>query len=522
MKKIFLIGAALISITIAGCKRMLDSSPNYEYSDENFWKTQNAADAALSACYSVLAQEGLYGGSATPLYEETVTPNAYNYANSAGWNAIAQGNQSASTGGILSLRWTQAYQGIGRCNIFLANVDRIPKMDESLKDRMKGEAHFLRALFYFNLENYWGDVPLVLGPPDKDKQTTLPRTPRVQVVDQMLKDLDSAETVLPWKYGSADLGRATKGAAMSLKAKILLFEASPLFNTNNDKTKWTDAAAAAMAVIDSASKTGYGLYPDYRGLFMPENENNQEVIFDVQFMYPKEATSFDVVDRQFNTNAPLLYLAQSYEMKNGLPITDPASGYDPNNPYAGRDPRLYATIVFPGDMYMGATVSNTRFAITGFGVEKYSVYDSSEASKDLQSLNQNQSYINYIVLRYADILLMYAEAQNEAVGADPSVYGAIDAVRERAGMPDIPEGLSQDAMREVIRHERQIEFACEGYYYNDIRRWKTAEKVMNGAIYTWDDKPIEVRKFDPAKDYWWPIQQAQLDLDPNLKQNPHY
>jgi hypothetical protein len=428
----------------------------------------------------------------------------------------------ASTGGIISSRWGDSYSGIGRVNSFIANVDKVPDMSEDLKTRMKGEAHFLRALFYFNLENYWGDVPLVLDPPNPDTQDTLSRTPREQVVQQILKDLDSAEMVLPLKYGSSDVGRATKGAALALKAKVLLFEASPLFNTSDDVNRWKTAADTLKAVMDLASAAGYGLYPNYRTLFLPENENNQEVIFDVQFIYPLEGNSFDLIDRQYNSNAPLLGLADAYQMKNGLPISDPLSGYNPDSPYVNRDPRLYATIVFPGDTYMGSTVKSSRFAITGYGVEKYSIYTEDKPPSDLADLKSGQSYTNYMVIRYADILLMYAEAQNEYAGPDATVYDAINKVRERAGMPDLPDGLSKEAMRDAIHDERRVEFAAEGYYYNDIRRWKTAENVMNATIYTWDDSPIETRNFDPAKDYWWPIPQTELDLDPNLEQNPGY
>jgi hypothetical protein len=171
---------------------------------------------------------------------------------------------------------------------------------------------------------------------------------------------------------------------------------------------------------------------------------------------------------------------------------------------------------------MGTTVSDSRFAITGYGVEKYSIYTDAKPPAELADLKGGQSYTNYIVLRYADILLMYAEARNEYVGPDASVYDAINKVRARAGMPDIPMGLSQTDMRKAIHLERRIEFACEGYYYNDIRRWRTAEVVMNAPIYSWDGSEIEVRKFNPGRDYWWPIPQAQLDLNSHLKQNSGY
>ncbi len=511
-----------LAICFSACNdNLLNFQPHDRYTEGNYWTDATSANRYLTACYAVLRSSGLYGGDATPLWEETASPNAYNKDNTDSWNAIAKGTQTSGSGGIIAKRWSLCYQGIGRCNSLLERINKV-SMNKGLKRRMKGEAYFLRALFYFNLENYYGDVPLILDPPNPATQANLPRTPREDVVHQMLTDLDSAAHILPLKYSGGDIGRATKGAALALKAKILLFEASPLFNPDNDIQRWGKAGSAAMDVINLADKAGYGLFPNYRNLFLPENENNKEVIFDVQFIFPDEGNSFDLIDRQYNNNAPLLGLVNAYEMKNGLPITDPSSGYDPNDPYKDRDPRLAATIVYPGAQFMGKTVSNTHFAMTGFGLKKYSVYTESAPDPKLADLKGGQSYTNYIVLRYADILLMYAEAKNEFSGPDASVLDAINKVRERADMPDIAPGLSQDSLREVIRHERRIEFAGEGYYYNDIRRWKTAEKVMNTQIYTWNNKAIETRKFNPSRDYWWPIPLEERDLNPMLDQNPLY
>lgn len=311
---------------------------------------------------------------------------------------------------------------------------------------------------------------------------------------------------------------------MAVKARVLLYEASPLFNSSNDVQKWQAAADAAKAVIDLPG-TGYGLYPDYRGLFLPQNENNKEVIFDVQYIFPGLGTSFDLIGKQYNTNAPLLDLAQAYYMNNGLPISDPASGYDPANPYSNRDPRLYGTIFFPGDTLMQVKVTNTRFAVTGYGMKKYTIYDKGPAPAGQSDLKGGQSETNFIILRYADILLMYAEALNEASGPSPEVYDALNAVRQRVKMPAIDPSvtpLTQAELRQIIHHERRIEFAGEGLYYNDIRRWKTAETLLNASIKKYDGSQIEVRTFDPSRDYFWPIPLTETDLNPNLEQNPGY
>src|SRR5690606_25756794 len=161
----------------------------YKYVESNFWETEAAVNAALTGCYAPLTYSGLFGGEATPLWEETASPNAYNYSNSMGFNFIAEGKQEPSSTGIIPNSYHDCYTGIGRCNTFLDHAGQVP-IEEATFDRMRGEAHFLRALYYFELENYYGGVPLILDPPDKETQGQLPRTPREEVVQQVLKDLD--------------------------------------------------------------------------------------------------------------------------------------------------------------------------------------------------------------------------------------------------------------------------------------------------------------------------------------------
>lgn len=528
MQKIFIIAGSACLLLTAGCNTdLLNTKPTDRYTESTFWQTPETANAGLISCYSTLRNDGIFGGkganNTTALWEETASPNAYNYSNSMSYNAIAGGLQNSTTGGVVSGRWGDAYQGVGRCNTFLVRIDGVPGMDANTVTRMKGEALFLRGLYYFMLENYYGDVPLILEEPDKETQADLPRTPRAQVVTQILKDLDSAAIKLPWKYTAAtDKGRATKGAAMGLKARILLYEASLLFSGSNDAAKWKAAADAAKAVMDATTNTGYGLFADYRSLFLPANENSREVIFDVQYVWPDQGNSFDLICRQYNTNAPLQDLAKAYLMKSGKPITDATSGYDPAQPFVDRDPRLNATFTYPGDTYMGKVIDEKRFAITGYGMKKFSIYDKETPPADKASLVDRQSETNFIVLRYADILLMYAEAQNEAAGPDGTIFDALDAIRLRVGMPVIDRSLSQTQLRDVIRLERRVELAGESLYYNDIRRWKTAEVVLNTDIYDYKDARLETRKFNPARDYWWPIPLGETDLNPALEQNPFY
>ena len=501
---------------------LLDRDPDYKYTESTFWQTEAAANAALTGVYAELTYKGLFGGDATPLWEEGATPNVYCYSGGTqGFDLIGRSQQSASTEGVIADRWKQCYQGIGRANTFFAHIGDVG-LDAEKQSEMEGEVYFLRALFYFQLATYYGGVPLILEAPDPDTQISLPRNTREEVIQQVLADLAIAADRLPVKQTGTDIGRATKGAALALKARVLLYEASPLLNETNSTEKWQAAADAAKAVIDLASEAGYDLFTDYRGLFLPENENNQEVIFDVQYIFPDVTHSFDLIDAQYNTNAPLQDLVDAYEMKNGLAITDPASGYNAEKPYENRDPRLEATVVYPGALYKGEPASASYYKQTGYAMKKYSIYDKEKPSADKADLKGGQSETNFIILRYADVLMMYAEALNEVDPGNPAILESLNKIRKRVDMPNIATGKPQNEMREIIRKERRIEFVGEALYYNDIRRWKTAEIVMNAPIKTWENSVIETRKFNKARDYWWPIPQVELDLNPNLEQNPNY
>jgi len=260
----------------------------------------------------------------------------------------------------------------------------------------------------------------------------------------------------------------------------------------------------------------YILFSDYRGLFYLENEFNKEIIFDIQFKTPDYTNGFDnILEVQMNC-APTLDLANNYLMTDGMSYLE-STLYDPANPWENRDPRFHKTIVVPGYMYLGRIVPESKYFSTGFGFKKYTTYKDDVAQPVI--LN---SEINFIVLRYADVLLMYAEAQNEAVGSDETVYAALNQIRVRAGMPDIPEGLTQDQMRQVIRLERRIELANEALYYSDIRRWRTAETVMNTTVLSRTGQLVQTRTFNANRDYLWPIHEITIQDNPNLEQNPNY
>lgn len=514
-------------LVIAGLLTACDLTvvPTDKYDQETFWLGDKTARAGLAGCYAVLTEQSLYGNAA-PLWEEAATPNAYNYDNRQGWNSIALGTHTADQA-VFNGRWTAAYRGIGRCNALLDNIDRNTILARTEIDQMKLEARFLRALYYQVLVTYYKDVPLITTEAQID-QKDLPRTPYEDVVNFIVTELNEIAVLLPLRYTNrTDQGRPTRGAALALKARLLLFEASPLISTTNSPAKWTAAANAAKAVMDLGV---YGLYNNYRNLFLVAAENGTESIFDVQYIdEPNMGSSFDVTLRQFNNAAPIKNLIDSYWMIDGNPRS--SSAYAGSAPYEDMDPRFKMTIVYPGATFMGENVradgNNVLFKTpqTGFTFKKYSIYDASAPiSTEQAQLGENRSEINYMILRYADILLMYAEAKNELGELTADVWdNTIGAIRRRAGFSHANAlsypGNDPNVLRDHIRYERRIEFAGEGFYYNDIRRWKLAEAVMPGPIQKHDGTNIITRTFDANRDYWWPVSTTQTELNPNLRPN---
>ena len=222
---------------VFGCNGILDTVPKNRYTEETFWLTEQQADAGLTACYTTLRRPGIYGGGswATPLWEETATPNATDYNSASGFFRIAEGIHDASNSGIINNRWAHAYEGIGRCNIYLAKVLDIT-MAEAKRNQGMAEAKFLRALYYSLLINYYGDAPLILDPPVKE-HNVLPRNKKEQIFDQIIKDLDEAAAVLG--EVPTQTGRVTKGACYALKARQYLYHG-----------KFAEAASAAKQVMD--------------------------------------------------------------------------------------------------------------------------------------------------------------------------------------------------------------------------------------------------------------------------------
>lgn len=527
----------LVFFLLPSCKK-LDLAPTDRFTDVNYWTTTTKANAVLSTAYSQMFNNNRF------FLNEAMSDNAYNgRGDNEGAASLAAGTYDPSLGRIRS-EWNDHYAGIKTCNLFLENVDRVTDMDPGLKERMKGEARFLRAFQYFQLMTWFGDVPLFDKDISLEESFSIPRTPRAQVLDFVLKELDAALPLVPKNtdYAAADKGRITKGAVLGLKARVLLYEG-----------RWQEVATTCEAIMGGTNGT-HSLFPSYEGLFLPQNENNNEVLLDMQYV-PTDRTYNNLFDyaplsvgARLNNLAPTQELVNSYLMATGKSITDPGSGYDENNPYVDRDPRLTYTIVYDGykwkkpdgsvktiyikpgtdpdpnkpDEYAAGGVSSP----TGYYLRKY--YDPT-------SITNFVSGLNLILIRYADVLLMYAEARNELGTLDASVWDqTIGALRRRAGFAEpgalnFDAGLGQSGLRSVIRNERRTELGMEGLRIFDIRRWKIGEQVLNGWAHGAKFGPPSVdngyiranqRVFDANKHYLWPIPRDERAINPNLTQNP--
>ncbi len=463
------------------------------------------------------------------VYFDCASDNAYNPFPWENWQVQATGYATANEFGQNYMR----YDKITRCNNFLANIDR-PEMSEELRTRLTSEVRFLRAWHYFLKVTLYGDVPLVNEVLDI-KNSNLPRTPKAEVEQFILDELTEIAPTLPDKYRGGDVGRVTKGAALTLRARMEIFKGD---------------YAACAATCEQIMKLGYSLFQDYKGLFKIANVNNEEVIMDVQYVENLAKNSILGVMPPASVGGwssinPTQALVDTYECMDGKTIKE-STNYNPKDPYKDRDPRLAATIIYPGCLYEGSYFNSIDIKDpTG---DYYAPYGRSKTGYHPRKYIDNLSDyadmwntgMNAIVMRYAEVLLMYAESKIELSQIDESVYKALNDIRKRAGMLEVDRTVynNQAKMRELVRRERRVELAMEGLRWFDICRWRIAEEVMPGQVYgallgtvdagtgalnlTDERIKVEIRLFDPAKNYLWPIPQSVIDATPAIEQNPGY
>lgn len=508
IKTTIICGALFLGLS--SCESYLDILPDDKITSETFWTSVEDANLALNGTYSVLRNSYIYGYGGG---YDACTPNAYQWAHWEGQQMqVGDGSIFSGSGGIVSGRWQAGYKGIYRCNYFLENIDKIPNLSVSEKEIMLGEVYFLRGLFYDVLVRSYGGVPLITSTVTAEEARNVARASSEDIWEQIHSDYDKAIERLP-KDASIN-GHATLGAALGMKMKAYLFT-----------SQWNKVLEYCDK-IDALNK--YELYPTYYGLFQYENEGNTETLFSLSFMDGANSQG-SVFDRYWqpqnlkygidgsNSVAPTQLLVDEYETIDGTPI-------DPNNPYHNRDPRLDFTILRPGAYFQGqlypVEIKNHTGQKVGFGIRKYTI--------ETMQVVGNQSPLDFMILRYADVLLCRSEAMIET---NQNIAGAIDIINrirtERQDVKILPlrNILSQEEARKCLRHERRIELALEGQYWDDIKRWNAGPELYPCSVKGGLGELIQIKfpnGYDLNKNNLLPIPDSEIALNSKLIQNPGY
>lgn len=528
-------------MTVVSCQDdFLDKVRNDELSAASFWSNEADANAGLIAIYDALeTQRGEFGWAALGLFD-LLTP--IGNSRDGRIRSIAEGTHDPNTNRIGTL-WNNMYKGVVRANDFLTHIDDIAFIGSDVderKNRMIGEARFLRAMYYYMLVEFYGDVPLFTTVPGID-DATAPRAPKNEVLSLIKEDIASAVANLPTP-GDEEVGRGTSGAALALRVKVALHEKD-----------WDTAASAAEDIINLGK---YGLVPDYANVISIDNENNEEVIFDVEHIFMNDAENGGVVEKMYAFRSssgngwtwvqPTMWLVDQYER-----IVDaPVEGVDyvnedpsriPNEVYEyfeGRDPRMDHTIIRAGSHFLDKTNTDILYphdfqavnhSQVGMHMRKYVIPgEGTSANTD--------SPLDYVIFRYADILLNYLEAvaMRDGVGSvSQSILDqTINAVRARAS-DQLPLYTAGNITMNDIYTERIRELAMEGWTYFDMKRNSMIEMnngfevkgftVVAGESIDFNPNVINrTRVFDPAIHYLFPIPLSELERGENLTQNQGY
>ncbi|MXV13776.1 RagB/SusD family nutrient uptake outer membrane protein [Hufsiella ginkgonis] len=592
MKKIYIFSWVFILFAAASCKKG-------GFLDTKTTATINAATTFADSTNTMDFLAGLYSDIAYN-YQIASAHNLMDYSKNAdegegrypaGGNydkIFTQGTFASGFFNQQQTEWTLFYSVIRNCNIFLANVDKSP-LSAAKKKRVKAEARFIRALHTFYAVRSFGGIPL-LGDDvfDTDAEAVQKRSTYEECVNYIVSELDAISGELPLSYNGLDFGRITKGACLGLKSRMLLFAASPLYNGGGtapsdaelqkllcypaaDNNRWEKARLAAKAVMDmgiyslvtdnttkwggNPTGLGYGFYKTFI------TRNNSEFILPRPLPTGKQMETYGNPKSRGGANFycyPTQELVDWFPTINGKPIaTDIKSasnplGYDASNPYVNRDPRLSATVVYNGgllflnstktlsavDTYVGAASGDGIVALSSNTATITGYYWRKMCDENASVQGGNNVDRSLPVIRYAEILLNYAEATNET-GNAVEAMNTLKLLRARAGinagadgMYGLPASPAKDDARLIIQNERAIELAFEQHRIWDIRRWKLGPQLdgkfvhgmqitRTGTTYTY--KKIDVRtRYFKDNYYYFPIPKDDVTINPSLLQNPGY
>ncbi|MBB2151397.1 RagB/SusD family nutrient uptake outer membrane protein [Pedobacter gandavensis] len=550
MKKILYLPLVVFALSIqTSCKKSsLDRVPQDQISSATFWTSQNEARLALNGCY------GYLNGGYSNVYDDGSSDNAYaQYP----WESTATSVSAGDIDATLDLGYNSRYVFIRKYNYFLDNVDKVP-MEDVMKRRFIAEARALRAITYFDLARTFGAVPLLTKSYVDPQETAVAPTAEADVIAFCLAELTSAAVDLPATYVGGtgnETGRITSGATWAIKSRIQMYYG-----------KWADAVASTKVIMGM----GYKLFrvtavtPDilkddysslvtfadaaekekfYKGLasyeqqFWTVNENSKEVILASQSITNSSyeygnglRTLLPPSDLGgWSSITPTQELVNAYWDKTGHTFAAPtaaqrATNYNNGKPtttyfdeFKNRDTRLYASVLFPSNPWNSFNAGYTFTWGRGGNNNSKTGYNFKKMVDPAYIENDWDGAQDFPIIRYAEILLSYAEAQNEVSGPDASVYDALNDVRDRSGMPTVDQTVfnSKETVRELIRNERRIELAGEGQRNADIRRWNIGKNVMK-STYDLTNSIVQERNWQD-KFKVMPYPQSALDHNANLK-----
>ncbi|WP_315361541.1 RagB/SusD family nutrient uptake outer membrane protein [Prevotella histicola] len=533
------------AFTLCSCNDFLDREEDSFIDKTATFDSYNRTKQYLTYAYSLLPEGlnrfsgGALLGAATDDACFAIESSNIQQFNNGSWNALSNPDNV----------WDRYFAGIAKCCTLLENSNHINldisrldpakrvEYENNLKDiRMwRAEAHFLRAYFNFELLKRYGPIPIIKSTLDINKDySDTPRPTMKEVVEFIANDCDIAADSLeltPWRNMNDAFGRATKGAALALKSRLLLYAASPLYvdfgdideaNKPSDATLWKAAADAAKAVIDLNQ---YALAPAYDDLFKNDFQN-KEYIFVRR--YPSnsdfEKSNFPVSYGGKGGTNPSQNLIDDYEMLDGTAFdwSDPVKAA---HPFENRDERLLATVLMNGVLFKGKRIAtypggadampNPNATKTGYYLRKFL-----NENVNIQTGGGSDGHV-VPLFRLAEIYLNYAEALNEYDPTNPDIAVYLNKIRERVSLPDVPSGLTQEQMRTLIHHERRVELAFEEHRFWDVRRWKVASSTLGATVkgvkitqddagnFTYSPVQVEQRVFQP-KMYWYPIPQSEV------------
>lgn len=533
----------IIVIAFSSCNK-LDLTPLDKISETDTWKDPALIQLYVNACYNSM----LHG------FQQDLLPaacdDAFNIHGYGNFSIVQRGELTADNVTDLSEKinyFDFAYSFIRTINIFFTEIDAAPA-DQSFKNSTTGEMKFIRAYLYANLIWRYGGVPLITNVFGLHDDFTVTKASYDDCVKFIVTELDDAAKLLPPDQPDDQKGRASANACLALKSRVLLYAASALNNPSHDNAKWQAAADAAAALLN----VGYELNPDYQQTFLADNK---EVIF-ARYFTQANNTNFNLEQGRNGSNGwmsqnPSQNIVNAYEMAatgkqpyivaaDGSLALNPGSGYDPNNPYAGRDPRFDASIIHDGSVWAGRATetfhggmdspessSGYNASLTSYGYKKFLIESIPPSGSTVKPTNP------WIFFRYGEILLNYAEAEFE-LGQEATARQYINMVRARPSVHMPPVTDAGDALRSRIQNERRVELAFEEHRFFDVRRWKIASVVLNQPLLRMDivkqangTKIYAIKKLNDSKfldkQYLIPFPRAEVDKSLGaLKQNAGY